>query len=312
MSQAIATRDGYGKGLLAYGKINKDVVVVDADLGKSTRSNQFGKQFPERYFNVGISEQDMICISSGLASSGKIPFANSFAIFTERAFEQIRNSVARQNLNVKIIGSHGGILTGDDGSSAQSIEDFAIYRVLPNMTVVNPADGVEAEKAVRVIAEHKGPVYMRLTRDKVPVIFGEEHEFKLGKGVVLRKGKDAAIFATGPLVTEALKAADELSKNGVNVSVVDIHTIKPLDNELVLRLAKETGAVVTAEDHSIIGGLGGAIAELLAENFPCRMVRVGVKDTFGESGKPEELYKKYGLSYENIVNAVRHSIKESK
>ncbi|MEK6808183.1 MAG: transketolase family protein [Nanoarchaeota archaeon] len=301
----IATRDGYGKGLLDYGMQNKNVVVIDADLGKSTRSNQFGKQFPERYINVGIAEQDMVVTSAGLASCNKIPFANSFAIFTERAYEQIRNSIARPNLNVKIIGSHGGILTGDDGASAQSIEDFAIYRVLPNMVVVNPADGIEAEKSVSVIAEHFGPVYMRLTREKLPILFNDKYKFKLGKGVILRGGKDVAIFSTGALVAESLKAYEELLKQGIKVYVVNIHTIKPIDKELIIKLAKKTNAIVTAEDHNIIGGLGSAVAEILVENYPCKMIRIGVKDRFGESGKPDELYKKYGLSSEHIVKAVK-------
>ena len=303
--QSIPTRDGYGKGLLAYSRTNKNIVVIDADLGKSIRTGQFAKSFPDRYFNVGISEQDMVCISAGMAISGKIPFANSFAIFTERAFEQIRNAIARPNLNVKIIGSHGGILTGEDGSSAQSIEDFAIYRALPNMTVVNPADAIEAENAVSVIAEHNGAVYMRLTRDKVPVLFNEDYKFRLGKGVILREGSDAVIFATGPLVAESLKAFDELVKIGIMAYVVNIHTIKPIDKELIIRLAKKTSAVITAEDHNIIGGLGSAVAEILAENCPCKFVRIGINDTFGESGSPQELYLKYGLTYENIIKEVK-------
>ncbi len=309
--QPIATRDGYGKGLIALGKKNKNIVVIDADLGKSTRSSQFGKVFPDRYFNVGISEQDMIVCAAGLASCGKIPFANTFAIFSERAFEQIRNSLSRMNANVKVIGSHGGIQVGEDGASAQCIEDFAIYRSLPNMVVLNPSDGVETEKAIEAIAEHNGPVYMRLTRDKLPILFDENYKFQIGKGVIVRKGKHAVIFATGALVSEALKAADDLAKTKIECYVVNIHTIKPLDEELVVKLAKETGVVITAEDHNIIGGLGTAVADSLAGKFAFKFLKIGLNDSYAESGSPTELYKKYGLSGDIIASKARRLI-ESK
>ncbi len=308
-TKPIATRDGYGKALIALGKKNPNVVVIDADLGKSTRSNAFGKEFPDRYFNVGISEQDMVVCAAGLASCGKISFANTFAIFSERAFEQIRNSLSRMNANVKVIGSHGGIQVGEDGTSAQCIEDFAVYRSLPNMVVLNPCDAVETEKAVYAIAEHNGPVYMRLTRDKLPIIFDDKYKFQIGKGVVVRKGKHAVIFATGALVPEALKAAEILAAEKIEIIIVNIHTIKPLDEELVVKLAKETGVVITAEDHNIIGGLGTAVADTLAGKFAFKFEKIGLKDSYAESGTPQELYKKYGLSSENIAENVRRLLK---
>ena len=306
--EKIATRDGFGKGLLEYGRKNKDVISVEADLAKSTKSLLFSKEFPERKINVGISEADMILVSCGLAKEGKIPFASTFAIFTERAFEQIRNAVCRMNLNVKVIGSHAGLITGDDGSSAQCIEDISVYRTLPNMVVVCPADAVEAEQAVSVIAEHKGPVYMRLTREKVPVLYDSNHKFIIGKSDTLIEGKDVAIIAYGPQVYESVAAAEELKKEGINARVINMSTIKPLDEKAVLLAAKETGAIVTAEDHNIIGGLGGAVAEFLSSNFPTVLERVGVKDTFGESGKPAELYEKYGLTSEDIIKAAKKAI----
>ena len=308
-TKPIATRDGYGKALIALGKKNPNVVVIDADLGKSTRSNAFGKEFPDRYFNVGISEQDMVVCAAGLASCGKISFANTFAIFSERAFEQIRNSLSRMNANVKVIGSHGGIQVGEDGTSAQCIEDFAVYRSLPNMVVLNPCDAVETEKAVYAIAEHNGPVYIRLTRDKLPIIFDDKYKFQIGKGVVVRKGKHAVIFATGALVPEALKAAEILAAEKIEIIIVNIHTIKPLDEELVVKLAKETGVVITAEDHNIIGGLGTAVADTLAGKFAFKFEKIGLKDSYAESGTPQELYKKYGLSSENIAENVRRLLK---
>ncbi|HLC64919.1 MAG TPA: transketolase family protein [Candidatus Nanoarchaeia archaeon] len=304
----IATRDGYGTGLLKVGK-NPNIVALDADLSDSTKSIEFGKAFPERFFNVGIAEQNMMSIAAGLAASGKTVFASSFAIFSERGFEHFRNTVARPNLNVKLCGSHAGFKTGEDGSSAQCIEDFSVYRSLPNVAVISPADAVETEKAVEFLASYKGPSYMRTTRAKVPVIFDENYKFELGKGVVLKKGKDAVVFATGPLVHESLKAAEELQKEGINIYVVNIHTIKPIDESLVIKLAKETKAVVSAEDHNIIGGLGSAIAEVLCKNYPAAMEMVGVKDTFGESGTPEELYEKYGLTHKHIIKAVKSAIK---
>jgi len=304
-----ATRDGFGKGLLKLGEKDERIISVEADLAKSTRSNWFSEKFPDRCFSVGISEQDMISVSAGLASSGKIPFASTFAIFTERAFEQARNSVARPNLNVKIIGSHGGIHTGEDGSSAQAIEDFAIYRALPNFIVLCPADAVEAEKMTLELARHKGPAYMRLTRNKIPILSDEKLHFRIGKGVVIKDGSDAAVFACGTMVHNAIQAAEELEKQGISVAVVNMSTIKPIDKELVEKYARKTGVIVTAEDHNIIGGLGGAVCEAVCDTFPVPVERVGLKDTFAESGKPEELYEKYGLSKKHIAEAVKKIIK---
>lgn len=307
--EKIATRDGFGKGLLKEGTKNKNIVTLDADLAKSTRAVWFAEKFPRRDFKMGISEQDMMSTAAGLASCGKIPFATTFAIFSERGFEQIRNSIARPNMNVKIIGSHGGLATGEDGSSAQCIEDFAIYRSLPNMVVLCPADALEAEKAVSAVVKHKGPVYMRLTRTKTPVIYNKNMKFEIGKGDILKNGKDVAIIACGPLVHNSLEAAKNLKKEGISAAVVNMSTIKPIDKKLIIRIAKKTKAIVTAEDHNIIGGLGGAVSEVLAENYPVPVERVGMKDVFGESGTPDSLYKKYGLDSAAIMKAVRKIIK---
>ncbi|HIH42805.1 TPA: transketolase family protein [Candidatus Woesearchaeota archaeon] len=308
MPEMIATRDGFGKALLNLGKENKLVVNLEADLGKSTKSILFAKEFPDRTINFGISEQDMITTAAGLAYSGKIPFASTFAIFTERAFEQIRNSVARTNLNVKIVGSHSGLLTGDDGDSAQCIEDVAVYRSLPNMVVLSPADAIETEKATYAMAEHTGPMYLRIGREKIPVLFDANYKFEFGKGVLLKDGKDVTIFATGPLVSIALDAGKLLESEGVSARIINIHTIKPIDKDLIIKAATETKAIVTAEDHNIIGGLGSAVSEVLTEYALAPLERVGVKDRFGESGKPAELYKKYGLTAEDIVKHAKKAI----
>ena len=303
-NQKSATRDGYGKALLELGKINPNVVALDADLSDSTRSEYFAKQFPNRFFSMGIAEQDMIGAAAGLAFSGKIPYASTFAIFSERAYEFIRNIISRNKLNVKIAGSHAGIFTGEDGKSAQAIEDIAIYRALPNMVVLQPSDSVEAEKMVFALAGHKGPSYMRLHRNPVRMLHDVNYKFEIGKGEILREGKGAVIFATGTLVHEALKAAKILQNENIKVYIVNIHTIKPLDNQLVIDLAKKTNCVVTAEDHNIIGGLGSAVAEVLSENYPCMMKRIGLQDMYGESGKPDELYKKYRLDANSIAEEV--------
>ena len=302
--EKIATRDGYGKALLELGKINSNVVALDADLSDSTRSEYFGKQFPERFFSMGIAEQNMIGAAAGLAFSGKIPYASTFAVFSERAYEFVRNIVSRNKLNVKIAGSHSGIATGEDGKSAQAIEDIAAYRALPNMAVLQPCDSVEAEKMVFALADYKGPSYMRMHRNPVPVIHSQNYKFEIGKGEILREGKDAVIFATGTLVHESLKAAEILDNENIKVYVVNVHTIKPLDNSLVIDLAKKTNCVITAEDHNVIGGLGGAVAETLSENHPCIMKRIGLQDRYAESGKLDELYKKYGLDSQSIAEEV--------
>ena len=302
--EKLATRDGYGKALLELGKINKNVVALDADLSDSTRSEYFAKRFPERFFSMGIAEQNMIGTAAGLAFSGKIPYVSTFAIFSERAYEFVRNVISRNKLNVKIAGSHSGIATGEDGKSAQAIEDIATYRALPNMIVLQPCDVIEAEKIVFALADYKVPSYMRMHRNAVPIVHSNNYKFELGKGEVLKQGKDAVIFATGTLVHEAIKAAEILENKNIKVYVVNIHTIKPLDNNLVIDLAKKTNCVITAEDHNVIGGLGGAIAEVLSENYPCLMKRIGLQDIYAESGKPDELYKKYGLDAESIAEEV--------
>lgn len=307
--QKIATREGYGKALLELGRTNKNVVVVDADLGDSTKAELFGKEFPERYFTMGIAEQDMIGAAAGLSVSGKIPYASTFAVFSERAFEFVRNIVARNKLNVKICGSHAGITTGEDGKSAQALEDVAIYRSLPNMVVLQPCDAVEAEKMVFALAEYNGPSYMRVHRTAYPAIHDKNYKFEMGKGEILRQGKDAVVFASGTMVHESLKAADILKNDNINIYVVNIHTIKPIDSNLIIDLAKKTNCVVTAEDHNVIGGLGSAVAEVLGENYPCLMKRIGMKDKFGESGKPEELYKKYGLDSASVAEEVKKFVR---
>ncbi|HHY06844.1 MAG TPA: transketolase family protein [Clostridia bacterium] len=301
----IATREGYGKALAKLGAEYENMVVLDADLSKSTRSYEFCKHYPERFFNMGIAEQNLMGVAAGLAATGKIVFASTFAIFaTGRAFEQIRNSIAYPRLNVKIAASHAGLTVGADGASHQALVDMSIMRSLPNMTVIAPADVVEAEKAVSAVAEYEGPVYLRLGRAAVPVIYDENHKFQIGKASQLREGHEATIIACGIMVPESLQAAAELAEEGIIVRVINMATLKPLDQEMVLRAAKETGAIVTAEEHSIIGGLGSAVAEVLVENYPVPMERVGVKDVFGESGEPEQLLKKYGLTVQEIKEAV--------
>ncbi len=312
MTEAKPTRDGYGKGLVAAGKKNKNVVALDADLSDSTRSEWFKEKFPDRFFSMGIAEQDMIGTAAGLALCGKIPYASSFAIFGERAFELTRNIISRNKINVKIAGSHAGIFTGEDGKSAQAIEDIAVYRTLPNFIVIQPADSIEAEKATLALLDYKGPSYMRLLRNPVPIIHDNNYKFKLGKGEILKKGRNAVIFATGTMVHESLKAAEELKKNKIELYVVNIHTIKPIDEKLIIDLAKKTNCVITAEDHNIIGGLGSAVAEILSENYPCIIKRIGLEDKYGESGKPAELYDKYGLSAKHVAEKVKRFFKDKK
>lgn len=301
----IATREAYGQTLAEIGGKFEEIVVLDADLSGSTKTAIFADKYPKRFFNMGIAEQNLMGNAAGFATCGKIPFASTFAVFaTGRAFEQVRNSICYPNLNVKIAATHAGLTVGEDGATHQAIEDLAIMRALPNMTVINPADSVEASKAVKACVLHKGPVYLRLGRLAVETIFDEDYEFEIGKGNVLKEGEDVAIIATGIMVNEGLKAANILEKDGINAMVVNIHTLKPIDEEIILKAA-ECGAVVTAEEHSIIGGLGSAVAEVLAEKKPTPMRRVGIKDEFGQSGKPEELLKLYNLTAENIANAAK-------
>ena len=310
--QKIATREGYGKALVELGKINPKVVVVDADLGDSTKAEHFGKEFPERFFTMGIAEQDMIGTAAGLSVSGKIPYASTFAVFSERAYEFTRNIISRNKLNVKIAGSHAGITTGEDGKSAQAIEDIAVYRALPNMVVLQPCDSIEAEKIVFALADYNGPSYMRLHRTALPLIHDNNYKFEIGKGEILREGKDAVIFASGTMVHESLNAAEILKNEKIIVYIVNIPTIKPIDANLIIELAKKTNCVITAEDHNVIGGLGSAVAEVLGENYPCIMKRIGVYDKYAESGKPDELYKKYGLDSQSIAEEVMKVVSKKK
>lgn len=305
MADKLATREAYGRALLILGAENPNVVVLDADLSKSTKTADFGKNYPERFFNMGIAEANMLGTAAGLAAAGKIPFASTFAIFAVgRAFEQIRNSIAYPKLNVKIAATHSGITVGEDGGSHQAIEDVAIMRAVPNMVVLVPADGEETRQVILAAANYYGPVYIRMGRLDVPLLFGDDYHFEIGKANVLKEGTDAAIMANGVMVSMAMEAAAELAAEGINVSVVNVASVKPLDEETIVRIAKTTKAVVTAEEHNVIGGLGSAISEVLAEKQPTPIVRVGLKDTFGESGKPSELLEKYGLTKGDLVKAV--------
>lgn len=307
---AKATRVAYGEALLELGKKRPDIVVLDADLSGSTNTGKFGKAFPDRFFNIGISEQDMMGTAGGLSLTGKLPFASTFAIFaTGRAWEQVRQTICYSNLNVKIVASHGGITVGEDGASHQSIEDIALMRVLPNMTIIIPADAIETEKVIGVIADEYGPTYVRLGRTKVPVIMPEDYRFKTGKAYIFNIGKDANIIACGIMVDKALKASERLKHDGFDVGVINMSTIKPIDEEAVLSAAKTGGAIVTAEEHSIIGGLGGAVAEILSERYPVPLKRIGIKDCFGCSGDPEGLLRLYGLTVEDIIKAVKEVVK---
>ena len=305
----MATREGYGKGLVALGKEHDDIVVLDADLAGSTKTGMFAKEFPDRHFNAGIAEADMVSVAAGLAASGFTPFASSFAMFASgRAFEQIRNSVGYPRLNVKIGASHGGMSVGEDGASHQCCEDFALMRSIPGMVVISPADGVEAAAAVKAAYEHEGPVYLRFGRLAVPVFHEEGFEFQIGKGEILRDGTDVAIIANGLLVYEAVQAGEMLAQAGINAMVINMSTIKPLDEELVLAAAEKCGKIITCEEHSVIGGLGEAVCSLLSEKRPTPVRRIGVQDVFGESGKAEELLKVYGLCADNIVRVAKEFV----
>ena len=309
-SKGGASRDGYGSALLKLADDTR-VVVLEADLGKSTKSCLFRAEYPERTVSMGIAEQNMMLVSAGMASSGKIPFASTFAIFTERAFEQVRNGIARPGLVVHICGSHGGIHTGTDGSSAQSIEDLAVYRTIPNMTVMHPCDDLSAEELTLQLLDHKMPSYTRTARNKVPRIYDEKSvkEIKIGKGNIIEDGNDVAIIACGVMVNEAKIAAVKLANDGINACVVDMHTIKPLDGKLINKLAEQCGCIVTVEDHSIIGGLGGSVAEYLSRNKPTPLEMVGVNDRFGESGDTAELMTHLNINSDAIVNAANAAIK---
>ncbi|CAN5316385.1 transketolase family protein [soil metagenome] len=304
------TRDGYGSALLKLGKKNKNVVVLSADLGESMRTQEFGKLFPERLIEVGVAEQNLIGVAAGLALSGKIPFATSYAVFSPgRSWDQVRVSVAYSQSNVKIVGGHTGLTVGADGATHQALEDIAIMRVLPNMIVIVPCDFLEAEKATLAAAEFVGPVYLRLTREKSPQITEVSTPFTIGVAQEMTTGEDVTVIACGPLLAEALKAAKQLSAEGLSVEVINNHTIKPLDEKTLLRSIKKTGAVVTVEEHQIMGGMGSAIAELTARHFPVPIEMIGMHDQFGESGTPKELWEKYHFLAEDIVNAIKKVIK---
>ena len=311
MSKKIATREAYGKALAALANTNENVVVLDADLSKSTKTADFKAVAPEKFFNMGIAEGNMMGVAAGLSTCGKVPFVSTFAMFAAgRAFEQIRNSICYPKLNVKVCATHAGLTVGEDGASHQAIEDISLMRSVPNMVVINPADDIETEAAIKAVAEMEGPCYVRLGRMAVSRVNDEtNYNFVIGKGITLAEGNDVAIIATGIMVEAALEAKEELAKEGINARVINIHTIKPIDEELIIKAAKETGVIVTAEEHSVIGGLGSAVAEVVSENCPVPVLRVGVKDTFGESGKPNELLEKYGLTSNNIVNKVKEVIK---
>lgn len=300
-----ATRQSYGEALLELGKNNKNVVVLDADLSSATKTSIFAKEFPERFLDIGIAEADMIGTAAGLATCGKIPYASTFAVFAAgRSYDQIRNSVCYPNLNVKICATHAGITVGEDGATHQMIEDLSLMRTLPNMTVMSVSDDTETKWAVEEISKINGPVYLRLARLATPIIYDATQKFEIGKAVQIGEGTDATIFATGVTVSEALKAQEELAKQGINIRVVDIHTIKPIDKEMIIKCAKETKKLISIEDHSIIGGLGSAISEVLTEEYPVKLKRLGIKDTFGKSGKAEDLMRYFGITSEEIIKNI--------
>ena len=303
----IATRDSYGNALVELGKEHENLVVLDADLAAATKTGVFKKVFPERHIDCGIAECNMMGVAAGLATTGKVPFASSFAMFAAgRAFEQIRNSIGYPKLNVKIGATHAGISVGEDGATHQCNEDIALMRTIPGMVVISPSDDVEARAAVKAAYKHEGPVYLRFGRLAVPVINDrEDYKFELGKGVVLREGKDITLIATGLPVAETLEAAEKLAADGIDAKVINIHTIKPLDEELIVEAAKETGKVVTIEEHSVIGGLGSAVCDVLSEKAPTKVLKIGINDTYGESGPAVELVKKYGLDAESIYKKIK-------
>ncbi|MBN2373132.1 transketolase family protein [bacterium] len=307
----LGTRDVYGDTLVKLGAKNKDIVVLDADLSVSTRTAKFAEAYPERFFNMGIAEQDMISTAAGLATCGKIPFVSTFAVFLAgRAWDQVRQCVCYSEKNVKLVSTHAGITVGEDSATHQANEDIALMRILPNMTVICPADGIETARVIETVAMHKGPVYVRLARCKFPVIYDENYRFRIGKSDMIRDGSQATIIAIGIMVSHAIEAAKRLSEEGIDVRVINMSTVKPIDVKAIHKAALETGAIVTAEEHSIIGGLGSAVSEVIGEsNIPCPIKRIGVKDCFGVSGKPEELLEKYCLGVKDIIEAAKDAIK---
>ncbi|MBW6411442.1 transketolase family protein [Clostridium weizhouense] len=314
MGNKIATREAYGKALVKLSNINKNVVVLDADLSKSTKTADFKAVAPERFINMGIAESNMMGVAAGLSTCGKIPFVSTFAMFAAgRAFEQIRNSICYPYLNVKVCATHAGLTVGEDGASHQSVEDISLMRSIPKMTVINPSDAVETEAAILAVAEYNGPCYVRLGRLGVNVINdNKDYKFEIGKGITLSEGNDVTIIATGMMVELALEAKEELAKEGINARIINIHTIKPIDRELIVKAAKETGAIVTAEEHNVIGGLGSAVSEVITEELPVPVLKVGINDTFGESGKPNQLLEAYGLTTKHIVEKAKKALELKK
>ena len=307
-NKKIATRQSYGEALLELGKINKDILVFDADLSGATKTSIFAKEFPDRFFDIGIAEADMVSTAAGMSTFDKIPYVSTFAVFAAgRAYDQIRNSVCYPNLNVKICATHAGITVGEDGATHQMLEDLGMMRGLPNMTVISTSDDIQTKWAVEEISKIKGPVYLRLCRLGTPVIYDENEKFEIGKAVQIGEGTEATIFATGVTVPEAIKAKEELEKQGINIRVVDVHTIKPIDKDAIIKCAKETKKLISIEDHNVIGGLGTAIADVLTENYPTKLTKIGINDTFGKSGKAEELLQYYGLTAENIIKVIKQN-----
>ena len=297
-----ATRQSYGETLEKIGEKYKDIVVLDADLSSATKTINFAKKFPERFFDIGIAEADMMSTSAGFATTGKVPYVSTFAVFAVgRGYDQIRNSICYPNLNVKICSTHAGITVGEDGATHQMLEDISIMRTLPNMKVLSPADDTQTRWAIEEAYKQKGPVYVRLSRLARPIIYDENQKFEFGKMIQIGEGTEATIFATGDILVEAIKAKEELEKQGINIRAVDVHTIKPIDEEMIIKCAKETNRLISIEDHSIIGGLGSAISEVLTSKYPAKLERIGIKDEFGRSGKAEELIKYYKLDAESII-----------
>lgn len=304
----IATRQSYGEALAKIGKENKNIVVLDADLSASTKTSIFAKEFPDRFIDVGIAEQNLMGISAGLAAYGKIPYVSTFAVFAAgRAYDQVRTSICYANQNVKICATHAGITAGEDGATHQMLEDISLMRTLPNMKVFSPSDDIQTKWLIEEISKIQGPVYVRLARMATPVIYDENQKFEIGKMIQLGEGTDASIFATGIMVSEALKAQEKLAQEGINVRVIDVHTIKPIDREMVVKCAKETNQLITIEDHSIIGGLGSSICEVLSEEYPKKVTRIGMKDKFGKSGKADQLLKYFKMDSEAIVEVIKNN-----
>ncbi|OKZ75163.1 MAG: transketolase [Clostridium sp. 26_22] len=296
-----ATRQSYGEALAELGKENPNIVVLDADLSTATKTNIFAKEFPERFFDMGIAEQNLVSTAAGMSTCGKIPYVSTFAVFAAgRAYDQIRNSVCYPKLNVKICATHAGITVGEDGATHQMIEDISLMRTLPNMTVISTSDDIQTKWAVKEISKINGPVYLRLARLSTPIIYNENQKFEIGKAVQIGEGTDGTVFATGVTVSEAIKAQENLKQKGINIRVVDVHTIKPIDKETIIKCAKETKKIISIEDHNVIGGLGSAISEVLTDEYPCKLIRLGIKDTFGKSGKAEELMKYFGITADDI------------